>query len=201
MCYCNNAWQRSDKNFRLIASERRLIWVMKQNHKSAWNRPHTQQENEGHDRTNGEMLPKSHGMWQRMCHDADVILDRMAKNGKMSHAILRVLLANLGRKVEVCQNVIWLNTISAWTHIHEFQAFNCPTREWAKWVSKPVNEANERSERATGLLKTRLSVTRNRQAGWNTKKKIKKCASRVTLRKWWFWKWWFRKWWFRKLWF
>jgi len=61
---------------------------------------------------------------------------------------------------------------TCWTrfqHEHRFMNFNCPTREWAKWVSEPVNGAlqsewaewavwaNERSERPSDPLKTRLS--------------------------------------------
>ena len=58
-------------------------------------------------------------------------------------------------------------------HEHIFMNFSCPTREWAKWVSEPVNglskrsewskwvewavRANKRSERPRGPLKTRLS--------------------------------------------
>ena len=38
---------------------------------------------------------------------------------------------------------LW-NAFTAWTHNYKFY---CPTREWAKWVSEPVNGASERSER------------------------------------------------------
>ena len=31
---------------------------------------------------------------------------------------------------------------------HIFKNFNCPTREWAKWVSEPVNGASEQSKRS-----------------------------------------------------
>ena len=35
---------------------------------------------------------------------------------------------------------------SRFQHEHRFMNFNCPTREWAKWVSEPVNGASEQSE-------------------------------------------------------
>ena len=33
-----------------------------------------------------------------------------------------------------------------WQYEHIFKNFNCPTREWAKWVSEPVNGASKHSE-------------------------------------------------------
>ena len=38
-----------------------------------------------------------------------------------------------------------MNAVTAWTHICKF---HCPMREWAKWVSVPLNGASEWSERS-----------------------------------------------------
>ena len=40
---------------------------------------------------------------------------------------------------------------------HIFENFNCPTREWAKWVSEPVNGASEQSERRERSTAERVS--------------------------------------------
>ena len=42
------------------------------------------------------------------------------------------------------RSFLW-NAFTAWRHIYEFY---CPMREWAKWVSKPVNGTSKRSKQS-----------------------------------------------------